>query len=636
MVSKKIQIGENAVPGDAPTGDVNDRVALLQAAVEQSARERESMTVTLTRLERLVESLLRRVTAQGLGQSDLAGAIDALSERLTLYAQEMASTLYCIERAQSGSNPLVTATPERLAYEQMISRIRDLVHRHLPGDATVIVVSKGDDELLKLYGRRAWHFPREESGLYAGYHPPSGQSAVVHLEALRAFGGQYFLLPATSAWWLDQYPELRSHLEDNARKVAEEPEVGTIFALGEQGPAATSRGAQELREVLLTCRDSFGEDDPVVLDWDTGLPLPDLLPDSAVFAPGAGAGRTLPYLDDSVPIVALRSTDPVAVAEAERVAELAVVNVHPEVNGRAASVYDGESQAQVTWLRPRPGADGTASIVIPCFNQLRYTKMCLTALAETLPAEGAEVVVVDDGSTDETHEWLVEHARTRSWLRIVHNETNLGFVHAVNLGADAADADMLVLLNNDCIPLPGWLQALQRTFRDHDDAGAVGGKLLFPDGRLQEAGGVVFRDGTAAKIGYREFDVNAPLFNFVRRVDYCSGALLATPLPLFRKIGGLDPRYSPAYYEDTDYCFNVRQHGREVYYQNECAVIHVEGATTGNTVRRGAKRHQLLNHAKFVERWGSALAERPDRPREPFSAETLHRLVHAEWKSRRS
>ena len=629
MVSKKSQIGENAMPGDAPTGDETDRVALLEAAVEQSARERESMTVTFARLEGLLESLLRRVTVQGLGQSELAQAIDALSERLALYAQETTSTMYAIQRAQSGSQPQMAATPDRLAYEQMISRIRDLVHRHLPGDATVIVVSKGDDELLKLYGRRGWHFPREQTGVYAGYHPSSGTSAVVHLEALRAFGGQYFLLPATSAWWLDQYPELRHHLENNARKVAEEPEVGAVFALGEQGPTA-SGSAQGLREVLRTCRDSFGEDDPVVLDWDTGLPLPELLPGSPVFALVADTGPRLPYLDNSVPIVALRSTDPVTVAEAERVAELAVVNVHPEVNGRAASIYDGESQTHVTWLRPRRGTDGSASIVIPCFNQLRYTKMCLTALAETLPAEGAEVVVVDDGSTDGTHEWLLEHARSRSWLRVVHNDRNSGFVDAVNLGADVAGADLLVLLNNDCIPLPGWLQALRRTFRDHDDAGAVGGKLLFPDGRLQEAGGVVFRDGTAAKIGYRDFGIDAPLFNFVRRVDYCSGALLATPLALFRKIGGLDARYSPAYYEDTDYCFNVRQHGLEVYYQNECAVIHVEGATTGNTVRQGAKRHQLLNHAKFVERWAPVLATRPERPREPFSAETLHCLVHGE------
>jgi GT2 family glycosyltransferase len=238
-----------------------------------------------------------------------------------------------------------------------------------------------------------------------------------------------------------------------------------------------------------------------------------------------------------------------------------------------------------------------------------------------------EVIVVDDGSLDGSAEWLDEMAQTQSWLRVVHNASNLGFVNAVNRAADAARGDLLVLLNNDTILLPGWLTALQQTFRQYRDAGAVGGKLVFPDGRLQEAGGIVFDDGTAAKFGYGDVDIGAPLYNFVRQVDYCSGALLATPRALFNEIGGLDTRYAPAYYEDTDYCFQVREQGLAVYYQPQCTVIHLEGATAGHQVTHGAKRYQLFNHERFVERWQATLKDQPERPGEPFDVPTMHRLA---------
>lgn len=614
-------------------GRTNGRLAVTVSSLESSVAEAvlllESLNATCAGQQRLLESLLERVRILGLGQMDAAEAVHELKDRVLLQAQEEASILYALQAARTGSGSL-SSLPDQRAYDQMVTRVRSLVHRHVPPDATVIVVSKGDDELLKLYGRRGWHFPREENGVYAGYHPHSGTSAIIHLEALRALGGQYFLLPATSAWWLDTYPEFRKHLSATYHEVIGEPDVGFLYALGERAANPESRSVEEFQAILEHCRDCCGVDRPDILDWDTGLGLADLLPDAAVFDCGFETGQ-LPYLEDSVAIVALRSVEPADVAEAERVARLAVANVAAHVNGPAASVYDGPVQTRVTWVAPFEPDSELTSIVIPCYNQLRYTRMCLAAVAEKLPAGAkVEVVVVDDGSTDGSFEWLTEHARKRDWLRVVRNEVNSGFVEAVNLGAQASRGELLVLLNNDCLPLPDWLQALRRTFRQRADAGAVGGKLVFPDGRLQEAGGVVFRDGTAAKIGYRDIDVNAPLYNFVRRVDYCSGALLATPRALFLELGGLDQRYAPAYYEDTDYCFKVRERGLEVYYQNESAAIHVEGATTGKTVRRGAKRYQLLNHEKFVERWGPVLAEHLDRPSEPFSATTLHRLVHAD------
>jgi GT2 family glycosyltransferase len=185
---------------------------------------------------------------------------------------------------------------------------------------------------------------------------------------------------------------------------------------------------------------------------------------------------------------------------------------------------------------------------------------------------------------------------------------------------------MLVLLNNDTQPAPGWLTALMRTFDDHPDAGAVGGKLLFPDGRLQEAGSLVFRDGSAAHFGRGDRNPDHALFNYVRQVDYCSGALLATPRQLFLQLGGFDRAFVPAYYEDVDYCFKLRHHNHRVYYQPAAMVAHHEGASCGTDVMQGVKRHQAINREKFRERWKAALERQPERPTaETF--ETWQRLA---------
>jgi O-antigen biosynthesis protein len=207
-------------------------------------------------------------------------------------------------------------------------------------------------------------------------------------------------------------------------------------------------------------------------------------------------------------------------------------------------------------------------------------------------------------------EWQV----SRPYLKVIRNARNRGFVASCNRGARAAKSDILVFLNDDTVPQVGWLQALVRTFRDRPDAGAVGGKLLYPDGRLQEAGNFVFADGSAANFGRDDRLIEGPLYNYVREADYCSAALLATPRALFLEIGGFDKRYEPGYYEDTDYCFAVRKRSRRVYYQPESVVVHTEGGTGGTDLTSGAKRYQVVNQAKFARKWKDALRDQPKRP----------------------
>ena len=262
-----------------------------------------------------------------------------------------------------------------------------------------------------------------------------------------------------------------------------------------------------------------------------------------------------------------------------------------------------------------PASDAPrASIVIPVFNQFPHTLACLRALAAHPSASPCEIIVVDDGSSDETATALPQV----SGLRYHRRAANGGFVAACNDGAALARGQYLVFLNNDTVPQPGWLDALLATFDEHPLAGLVGAQLLYPDGRLQEAGGVVFADGSAWNYGRFE-SPGDPRFSFLRECDYCSGAAIALPRALFAEVGGFHADFAPAYYEDTDLAFAVRAAGYQVLYQPGARVVHAEGTTAGTDVASGVKAFQPRNRQRFARRWPEALARAPE-PAPPTAA----------------
>lgn len=260
-----------------------------------------------------------------------------------------------------------------------------------------------------------------------------------------------------------------------------------------------------------------------------------------------------------------------------------------------------------------------ASIVIPVYNELSRTLRCLRALELHPPATPCEVLVVDDGSSDATAAVLPRIAG----LRYHRRERNGGFIAACNDGAALARGEYLVFLNNDTVPQPGWLDALLDTFAQHPRAGLVGAQLRYPDGRLQEAGGVVFSDGNAWNYG-RHGAPDDPRHAFVRDADYLSGAAIAIPRALFARLGGFDTHYAPAYYEDTDLAFKVRAAGMEVLYQPAAVVVHDEGGTAGTDPDSGAKAYQARNRGLFARRHAEALAAHPPPGTVP-DAGNLHR-----------
>ena len=248
-------------------------------------------------------------------------------------------------------------------------------------------------------------------------------------------------------------------------------------------------------------------------------------------------------------------------------------------------------------------AQPVASIVIPVYNHAAHTLACLRALAAHPPAAACEILVIDDGSSDDTAAWMAAIDGLRHHRR-AHNG---GFIAACNDGLRLARGQYVVLLNNDTVPQPGWLDALLDTFAQVPEAGLVGAQLLYPDGRLQESGGIVFDDGSCWSYGRFE-SAEDPRYASLRDADYCSGAALAIPRALFEQLGGLDARYAPAYYEDTDLAFKVRAAGHRVLVQPASRVVHDEGTSNGTDTGSGIKAWQVRNQQVFADAWRAALA----------------------------
>ena len=261
----------------------------------------------------------------------------------------------------------------------------------------------------------------------------------------------------------------------------------------------------------------------------------------------------------------------------------------------------------------------SVSIVIPVFNKYQYTFHCLKSILDHTDEESYEVIVVDDLSSDKTQTMLAGI----KGITVISNEENLGFINSCNKGAESAKGQFLLLLNNDTEVRDGWLKAMRQTFQDFPDAGLVGARLEFADGTLQEAGGIVWQDGSAWNYG-RGDDPNNPMYNYCRQVDYCSGACLMIPLNDFSALGGFDTHYVPAYYEDTDLAFKVRETGKKVYYQPNATLTHFEGVTSGTDTGSGIKKYQQINHKKFFSRWEETLKQHRPNARLPYLEKERH------------
>ncbi len=279
---------------------------------------------------------------------------------------------------------------------------------------------------------------------------------------------------------------------------------------------------------------------------------------------------------------------------------------HSQAEG-APGVREGVAPPDPEWIPEPihfPKADRPkVSIIIPAFNQWAHTYRCLQSIRRTMAELPCEVILADDGSTDETARAgdLLAH------VRILRDGNNRGFLRNCNWAAGFAGAPYLFFLNNDTELQPGAIQALVALLDRDPGVGMAGSKLTYPDGRLQEAGGIIWNDGSGWNFG-RGQDPSLPAFNYAKEVDYVSGASFMIRNDLWKEIGGFDDRYAPAYAEDSDLAFEVRKRGFKVVYQPQSVVIHFEGVSHGTDVAADTKAYQVRNTELLRIKWADELS----------------------------
>lgn len=236
------------------------------------------------------------------------------------------------------------------------------------------------------------------------------------------------------------------------------------------------------------------------------------------------------------------------------------------------------------------------SVVIPAWVAADRLATTLAALDRCAGRERAQVVVVANGATAQVRDVV---AAAGPAVTPVDSPVNRGFGGGCMLGAAAATAPLLVFLNDDAEPDPGWLRRLLATAEEYPQAGAIGSLLLDDDGLVEECGGELTADGWSRQLGERRppamLDRSGPV-----PVGYCSAAALLVRRAAFDVVGGFDPRYHPAYYEDVDLCVSLARAGWAVLVEPRAVVHHHRSASTHLRYRDYLSRR---NHARFVAKW---------------------------------
>lgn len=237
------------------------------------------------------------------------------------------------------------------------------------------------------------------------------------------------------------------------------------------------------------------------------------------------------------------------------------------------------------------------SIVMPVYNNFELTKHCIDSINNAKLKTNYEIIIADDCSTDETQN--IE--KYYSNVKLIRPDKNLGFLLNVKNAIQHAKGEYIFLMNNDMIVKPRFLDYLYNTISRNKNIGIVGAMMLNKNGTIQEAGGTVFVDGSAAWNYNKYKKINTTkTFN----VDYCSGCGIMFSKKDWDELGGFDERFAPAYYEDTDFCFQIKYNlGKQVVCQPKAQIYHFHGKTYNEDLYKLCN----TNRAKFIEKWGNKL-----------------------------
>jgi GT2 family glycosyltransferase/glycosyltransferase involved in cell wall biosynthesis len=269
------------------------------------------------------------------------------------------------------------------------------------------------------------------------------------------------------------------------------------------------------------------------------------------------------------------------------------------------------------------------SIVILNWNKSLMTLQCVYTIFKNSYSKNIEIIVVDNGSRDEEFSKLIA-LRAYPSVKIIRNKSNRFYGEANNIGVEASTSEYICLLNNDAFVGYEWDKYLLEELKTSDDIGGVGPKFLFPDGKLQEAGGQLNPCGQNVQVG-KGLDPNISFFNRKADVTHVSAACFILSKALFNRVNGFDYRYEPAYYEDADLTAKIATLGYKIRYVPKAEVIHVENATSKEP-DIGFNFGSLIstNRLKFVEKWGDYLrgGEAPYIP--DFTSEYSEKTIESD------
>lgn len=243
------------------------------------------------------------------------------------------------------------------------------------------------------------------------------------------------------------------------------------------------------------------------------------------------------------------------------------------------------------------------SIIIPTYDQVDYLKKCLRSIENNTSYKNYEIIIVTNNldSNSEMRRFL---SSLRYRVELYRNEFSFGLVN--NFAVSKSNGDFCVFLNDDTeIISKDWLENFL-FFINQKNVAAVGGKILYSNNKLQEAGGIVWNNGNVLQYGKFE-NPDESEFNFVRDVDYCSACFLIVKKTIFQRLGGFDSRFTTGYYEDTDLCLAFRENGFRVIYQPKSQIIHYEGKTFSK--RKNLHQQLLENKDKFIKKWNYKLKD---------------------------
>jgi GT2 family glycosyltransferase/glycosyltransferase involved in cell wall biosynthesis/2-polyprenyl-3-methyl-5-hydroxy-6-metoxy-1,4-benzoquinol methylase len=265
-------------------------------------------------------------------------------------------------------------------------------------------------------------------------------------------------------------------------------------------------------------------------------------------------------------------------------------------------IFTGTLKAEARTSRAtptaRPQPEPEASVIIPVYNNLSYTRQCITSIFTVKEPVNFEVIVVDDGSSDGTADYL---RQLPAVVRVVTLPENRGFAKACNAGAESARGRYLVFLNNDTVVLPGWLSEMLKCAGGDPTIGIVGNLQVFPQtGKVQQAGIVCGAGGIVYSIYNNQLPADHPVIQKPREFQFIAGSCLLIERDLFRQVGGFDESYLNSC-EDVDLCMRVREAGRKVFYCPQSRILHFESKTVSGHDKNS------VNYCRFLSRWGDKL-----------------------------